>query len=403
MMTEKTDFFMEKEDRFGAHNYHPLPVVLTKGQGAWVWDVEGNKYLDMMSSYSAVSHGHCHPRVMQALIEQAGRLTMCSRAYYNDKLGEFLETLCKLVGMDMALVMNSGAEAVETAIKAVRRWGYQHKKIPDNQAEIIVTSNNFHGRTVGIISCSSDESYRAGFGPFLPGFKIVPFGDAQALADAITPNTCAVITEPIQGEAGIVIPPQGWLKEVKEICQKNNVLLILDEIQSGLGRTGKILACEHEDVKPDAVVLGKALGGGYLPVSALVGRKDLLEVFTPGSHGSTFGGNPLAASVGLMALKVMQDEHLVERSAELGDYFLNALKQISSPLIKDVRGRGLWIGVDIDPNQKSARSICEELMRQGILSKETHETVVRFAPPLVIKREDLDWAIARIRGVMMGV
>ncbi len=401
-MTEKTDFFMEKEDRFGAHNYHPLPVVLTKGQGAWVWDVEGNKYLDMMSAYSAISHGHCHPRILETLVEQAGRLTMCSRAYYNDKLGEFLETLCKLVDMDMALVMNSGAEAVETAIKAVRRWGYQHKKIPDNQAEIIVTSSNFHGRTVGIISFSSDESYRVGFGPFLPGFKIVPFGDAKALADAITPNTCAVITEPIQGEAGIVIPPQGWLKEVKEICQKNNVLLVLDEIQSGLGRTGKILACEHEGVKPDAVVLGKALGGGFLPVSALVGRRDLLEVFTPGSHGSTFGGNPLAASVGLMALKVMQDEQLIERSAEFGTYFLNALKQISSPFIKDVRGRGLWIGVDIDPAQKSARSICEELMRQGILSKETHETVVRFAPPLVIKREDLDWAIEKIRGVLMG-
>ncbi len=395
-------FYMEREKRFGAHNYHPLPVVLTKGQGAWVWDVDGNKYLDMMSAYSAVSHGHCHPRIRQALVEQAERLTICSRAYYNDKLGGFLETLCKLVGMDMALPMNSGAEAVETAIKAVRRWGYQYKKIPDNQAEIIVTSSNFHGRTVGIISFSSDESYRAGYGPFLPGFKIVPFGDAKSLADAITPNTCAVITEPIQGEAGIVIPPQGWLQEIKEICQQNNVLLVLDEIQSGLGRTGKILACEHEGVKPDAVILGKALGGGYIPVSALVGKRELIEVFTPGSHGSTFGGNPLAASVGLTALKVMQDEHLVERSAELGEYFSNSLKKISSPIVKEIRGRGLWIGVDIDPKKKSARSLCEELMHKGILSKETHETVVRFAPPLVIERKDLDWAIERIRSVLTG-
>lgn len=402
-MTEKKEtFFIEKEEHFGAHNYHPLPVVLAKGQGSWVWDINGSKYLDMMSAYSAVSHGHCHPRILQALIEQAGRLTMCSRAYYNDKLGEFLEALCKLVGMDMALLMNSGAEAVETAIKAVRRWGYHHKKIPDNQAEIIVMSNNFHGRTVGIISFSSDDSYKVGFGPFLSGFKIVPFGDAEALEKAITPNTCAVLTEPIQGEAGIVVPPQGWLKKVREICTLNNVLLVLDEIQSGLGRTGKILACEHEQVKPDAVVLGKALGGGYLPISALVGKRELIEVFNPGSHGSTFGGNPLAAAVGLTALKVMQDEHLVERSAELGDYFLDALKKISSPFVREVRGKGLWIGVEIDPQQKSARVLCEELMRQGILSKETHETVIRFAPPLVIEREDLDWAIARIKGVLMG-
>lgn len=391
--------YIEQENKWCAQNYHPLPVVLNKGQGAWLWDVNGNKYLDMMSAYSAVSHGHCHPRILKALIQQAGELTMCSRSYYNDKLGMFLEALCSLVDMEMALPMNSGVEAVETALKAARRWGYQHKKIPDNQSEIIVMHNNFHGRTLGVISFSTDQDYRKGFGPFIPGFKVVPFGDAKALTDAITPNTCAVLTEPIQGEAGIYMPPSGWLKEVEGICKANNVLLLLDEIQSGLGRTGKILACQHENVKPDAVILGKALGGGYLPISAVVGSQELLSVFDYGSHGSTFGGNPLAAVVGLEAIKVLQDEGLSERSAELGDYFLKALKQIKSPFIREVRGRGLWIGVDIDPAKKSARVLCEELMEKGILSKETHETVIRFAPPLVVEKKDLDWAINRIKEV----
>ncbi|MBY0281298.1 MAG: ornithine--oxo-acid transaminase [Alphaproteobacteria bacterium] len=388
--------YIAQENKWCAQNYHPLPVVLSKGEGAWLWDIKGNKYLDMMSAYSAVSHGHCHPRILKALIQQAGQLTMCSRAYYNDKLGEFLEVLCAFVDMEMALPMNSGVEAVETALKAARRWGYKHKKIPDNQAEIIVMRGNFHGRTLGVVSFSTEEDYRSGFGPFLPGFKVVPFGDAKALAGAMTPNTCAVLTEPIQGEAGIYIPPPGWLKEIEGICKSNNVLLLLDEIQSGLGRTGKILACDHENVKPDAVILGKALGGGYLPISAVVGSKELLSVFDYGSHGSTFGGNPLAAVVGLEAIKILQEESLIERSADLGDYFLKALKQIKNPFVKEVRGRGLWIGVDIDPNLKSARVLCEELMKKGILSKETHETVIRFAPPLVISKNALDWAIDRI-------
>jgi ornithine--oxo-acid transaminase len=394
--------YIARENKWCAQNYHPLSVVLTKGEGAWLWDIKGRKYLDMMSAYSAVSHGHCHPRILKVLTQQAGQLTMCSRAYYNDKLGGFLEALCTFVGMEMSLPMNSGVEAVETALKAARRWGYQHKKIPEDQAEIIVTANNFHGRTLGVISFSTEEDYRSGFGPFLPGFKVVPFGDAKALAASITPNTCAVLTEPIQGEAGIMMPPEGWLKEIESICKQNNVLLILDEIQSGLGRTGKVLACHHEDVKPDAVILGKALGGGYLPISAVVGSKELLSVFGYGSHGSTFGGNPLAAVVGLEAIKVLQEEGLIERSAELGDYFLKALKQIQSPFVKEVRGKGLWIGVDIDPCLKSARVLCEELMKKGILSKETHETVIRFAPPLVIEKKDLDWAIERIMEVLEG-
>jgi len=394
--------YIARENKWCAQNYHPLSVVLTKGEGAWLWDIKGGKYLDMMSAYSAVNHGHCHPRILKVLTQQAGQLTMCSRAYYNDKLGGFLEALCTFVGMEMSLPMNSGVEAVETALKASRRWGYQHKKIPENQAEIIVTANNFHGRTLGVISFSTEEDYRSGFGPFLPGFKVVPFGDAKALASSITPNTCAVLTEPIQGEAGIIMPPEGWLKEIEGICKQHNVLLILDEIQSGLGRTGKVLACDHEDVKPDAVVLGKALGGGYLPISAVVGSKELLSVFDYGSHGSTFGGNPLAAVVGLEAIKVLEEEGLIERSAELGDYFLKALRQIKSPFVKEVRGKGLWIGVDIDPRLKSARVLCEELMKKGILSKETHETVIRFAPPLVIEKKDLDWAIERIGEVLEG-
>jgi ornithine--oxo-acid transaminase len=390
---------IELEQRWCAHNYNPIPVVLTRGEGVWLWDVDGKKYLDMMSAYSAVSHGHCHPRLLAALIEQASKLAMCSRAYYTDVLPRFLEKLCKVTNMERALPMNTGAEAVETAIKAVRRWGYIIKKIPENQAEIIVASQNFHGRTIGIISFSSEPSYKKGFGPYLPGFKQVPFGDAKAIEAAITPNTCGVIIEPVQGEAGIIVPPHGWLKQVEQICRNNKVALVVDEVQSGLGRTGKILAIHHENIKPDGVILGKALGGGFLPVSALVGTDELLGVFNPGSHGSTFGGNPLAAAVALKALELLEEEHLAERSAEMGAYLLKQLQQIDSPLIRDIRGIGLWIGVDIDPAKATARKVCEEMMKVGVLSKETHETVVRLAPPLTITREELDWGLQRMRQV----
>lgn len=399
----KPEELIELDHRWGVKNYTPLPVVLARGAGVWVWDVKGKKYLDMMSAYSAVSFGHCHPRILATLVDQASTLSLCSRAYYNNTLPLFLEKLCALTGMEKAIPMNTGAEAVETAIKAARRWGYRVKKIPENQAEIIVCAENFHGRTVGIISFSSPEAYKKDFGPFLPGFKIVPFGDAAALAAAITPNTCAVLTEPIQGEAGIIVPPQGWLKSVEQICQKNNVLLLVDEIQSGLGRTGKILACEHENVKPDGVILGKALGGGYFPLSVLAGSKEMMDVFTPGSHGSTFGGNPLAAAIGLKSLELLEDERLCERSAKLGDYLMRQLQAIENPIIKEIRGAGLWIGMEIQSETITARWICEELAKLGILCKETHETVVRFAPPLIITVEEIDWAIHRIRQVFSAL
>lgn len=394
--------YIDLEAKWGARNYNPIPVVVSRGEGVWLWDVEGKKYLDMMSAYSSVSHGHCNPRLLATLLEQAGKLSMCSRAYYNDTLPRFLEKLCQMTNMERALPMNTGAEAVETAIKAVRRWGYMVKKIPENQAEIIVTSQNFHGRTVSIISFSSEPSYKEGFGPFLPGFKQVPFGDLAALEAAITPNTCAVITEPVQGEAGIIVPHTGWLKGVETICRQNNVALVVDEVQSGLGRTGKFLACEHENVKPDGLILGKALGGGFFPVSALVGTNNLMGVFNPGSHGSTFGGNPLGAAIALKALELMEEEHLSERSAEMGEYLMRQLQQIDSPLIRGIRGIGLWIGVDIDPAKKSARALCEEMAKLGILSKETHETVIRLAPPLIISREEIDWAMHRLRQVLRG-
>jgi ornithine--oxo-acid transaminase len=392
--------FIDLENKWGAHNYHPLPVVLTRGEGVWLWDVEGKKYLDMMSAYSAASHGHCHPKLLAALIEQASRLSMCSRAYYTDVLPRFLEKLCAVTGMDRALPMNTGAEAVETAIKAVRRWGYSVKKIPENKAEIIVASHNFHGRTTGIISFSSDLESRSGFGPYLPGFKTVPFGDAAAIEAAITPYTCAVLTEPIQGEAGIIIPPKGWLNCVSKICKKNNVLLIVDEVQSGLGRTGKLFACHHEDIDPDGMILGKALGGGFFPVSALVGKEHLMDVFTPGSHGSTFGGNPLGSALALRALEILEAERLAERSAELGAYFLAELQAIKSPIIREIRGIGLWIGIEVDSTGITARQICEKLKDRGVLSKETHHTVVRLAPPLVITKEELDWGIEQIKVVL---
>jgi ornithine--oxo-acid transaminase len=394
--------YIDLENEWNAHNYTPLSVVLTRGEGVWLWDVMGKKYLDMMSAYSAVSHGHSNPRILSALFDQANKLSLCSRAYFNDVLPFFLKKLCSVTGMDRALPMNTGAEAVETALKAARRWGYWVKGIPDNKAEIIVTSQNFHGRTIGIISFSTERIYQEGFGPYLPGFVIVPFGDAKALESAITPNTCAVITEPVQGEAGIVVPPKGWLKTVSEACKRHNVLLVLDEVQSGLGRTGRMLACEHENVKPDGVILGKALGGGVFPVSAFVGKQELMNVFTPGSHGSTFGGNPLGSAVGLRSLELIEEDNLCERSAQLGAYLMNQLHLIKSPLIRDIRGLGLWIGIDVNPAIAPARSICKELAKQGILSKETHDTIVRIAPPLVITKEEIDWGLLRIREVFEG-
>ncbi len=384
---------IELENKFSAHNYAPLPVVLARGEGSYLWDVEGRRYIDMMSAYSAASHGHGHPRILAALSTQALRLAVPSRAYYNDRLGPFLKEICRVTELDAALPMNTGAEAVETAIKAARRWGYRVKGIPKDRAEIIVANGNFHGRTTTIIGFSSEPEYRDGFGPFAPGFPSVPFGDLGAVERAITPNTAAVMVEPIQGEAGIIVPPAGYLIGLRRICDGNHVLLILDEVQSGLGRTGAWFAFQHEKIKPDGVILGKALGGGVLPVSAFVGRQEVMDVFTPGSHGSTFGGNPLAATVGLEALHIIRDEGLIERSRELGAHMLGRLRSIQSPAVKEIRGRGLWVGAEIDPNFASARLVCERLLAKGVLSKETHHTVVRMAPPLIIGRDDLDLAL----------
>jgi ornithine--oxo-acid transaminase len=391
---------IELENRYSAHNYAPLPVVLARGQGAHLWDVAGRRYVDMMSAYSAASHGHGHPRILAALEAQAKRLAVPSRAYYNDRLGPFLEEICRLTGLDAALPMNTGAEAVETAIKAARRWGYRVKGVARDRAEIIVANGNFHGRTTTVISFSTEPDYREGFGPFTPGFRPVPFGDLAAVERAITPDTVAVLVEPIQGEAGIIVPPAGFLSGLRRICDAHNVLLILDEVQSGLGRTGAWFAFQHERIRPDGLVLGKALGGGVLPVSAFVARRELMDVFTPGSHGSTFGGNPLAAAVGLEALHVIRDEGLVEKSRVLGARMLERLRAIKGPALKDVRGRGLWVGAEIDPDVASARAACERLLDKGVLSKETHRTVVRLAPPLVITRDDLDWALDRFEEVV---
>ena len=387
---------IELENRYAAHNYHPLPVVLTRGEGVYVWDEAGNKYLDMMSAYSAVSHGHSHPRLVKVLQQQAAQLAICSRAFYTDKLGPFLKRACELTGMDMALPMNTGAEGVETALKAARKWGYKVKSIPTGKAEIVACEGNFHGRTIAIVGMSSEAQYQDGFGPFPAGFKVIPYGDAAALEKAITPNTAAFLVEPIQGEAGIRVPPTGYLAKCAELCRRHNVLLICDEIQTGLGRTGKLLACQHENLTPDGLILGKALGGGLLPVSMFLARREVMAVFTPGDHGSTFGGNPLAAAVGLEALNVLMEEKLSERSAEMGAYLLEKLRALKSPLIKDLRGKGLFIGIEFDPHKASARAVCEHLMAHGILSKETHETVVRLAPPLVITHEQIDWAMERI-------
>ena len=390
----RTDNYIELEELYGAHNYHPLDVVIERAEGVWVFDVEGNRYLDCLASYSAVNQGHCHPKILATLIDQASKVTLTSRAFRNDQLPLLYKELHDLTGYDMTLPMNSGAEAVETAIKAARKWGYKFKGIPDGKAEIMVCANNFHGRTTTVISFSSDEQYRDGFGPFTPGFRIIPFGDAQALRDAITPNTCAFLVEPIQGEAGIVIPPEGYLRDVASLCRAHSVLLIADEIQAGLGRTGRLFAFQHEGIRPDLVIIGKALSGGFYPVSAVLGSQEVLGVFHPGDHGSTFGGNPLGCAVARTALRVLTEERLIERSAELGSYFLEKLRAIRSPHVREVRGKGLWIGIELN---QPARPFCERLKEQGVLCKETHELVIRFAPPLVITREEIDWALPIIR------
>src|SRR5215471_8241839 len=390
---------IETERIYGANNYEPLPVVMAHGDGVWLWDENGHRYLDMLSAYSAVSHGHSHPRIVRALIAQAQRLAMTSRACHNDQLPLLVKRLAELCGLDRVLPVNTGLEAVETGLKAARKWGYRVKGIPEGKAEIIACENNFHGRSITIVGFSSDPQYGDGFGPFAPGFSLIPFGDARALEAAITPNTAAFLVEPIQGEGGIVLPPTGYLAECARICRKHRVLLLVDEIQTGLGRTGKFLACEHENVKPDGLMLGKGLGGGLLPVSAFVATNEVMQVFRPGDHGSTFGGNPLAAAVALEALAVLFDEKLIERSHGLGDHLLTELKEIKSPLIREVRGKGLFVGIEIDPRRTSARAVVERLLARGLLSKDTHGTVVRFAPPLVITQEEIDWAIEQVRAV----
>ncbi|MDR7075127.1 ornithine--oxo-acid transaminase [Neobacillus niacini] len=394
----KTQSLIDQSEKFGAHNYNPLPIVISKAEGVWVEDPEGNKYMDMLSAYSAVNQGHRHPKIIQALKDQADRVTLTSRAFHNDQLGPWYEMICKLTNKEMALPMNTGAEAVETAIKAARRWAYDVKGVAENQAEIVACVGNFHGRTMTAVSLSSEAEYQRGFGPMLPGIKLIPYGDLEALKNAITENTAAFLIEPIQGEAGIVIPPEGFLKNASELCKENNVLFVADEIQAGLARTGKMFACEWEDVDPDMFILGKALGGGVFPISCVVASKDILGVFNPGSHGSTFGGNPMACAVSVASMNVLVEEKLADRSLELGEYFVGKLKEIKNPIIKEVRGRGLFIGVELT---EPARKYCEALKEEGLLCKETHDTVIRFAPPLVISKKELDWAIERI-SIILG-
>ena len=394
--TTATDELIAREDAWGAHNYHPLDLVIDHAEGAWVTDVEGKRYLDCLSAYSAVNQGHCHPRILATLVQQASRVTLTSRAFRNDQLGPFCEELATLCGMEMVLPMNTGAEAVETAIKAARRWGYRTKGIPDGQATIIAFENNFHGRTTTIVGFSSEPAYKADFGPFAPGFVLVPFGDIEAVRAAMTAHTCAVLIEPIQCEAGVLMPPDGFLAELSALCTANRVLLIADEIQTALGRTGTMFACDHDGVTPDMYVLGKALSGGFYPVSAVVSRREVLGVFGPGSHGSTFGGNPLGCAVARTALRVLQDEHLVERSAEHGAWFLEQVRTLRHPAIKAVRGRGLMIAIEL---HEKARPYCEALKAHGMLCKETHDTVIRLSPPLVVSREELAWAVERLRAV----
>jgi len=395
-----TQDFIAIEEKYGAHNYKPLDVVLTDGKGAWVTDVDGKRYLDCLSAYSAVNQGHCHPKIVQASIEQAQKIGLTSRAFRNDKLGLFYKKLSELTGYEMVLPMNSGAEAVESAIKLARKWAYVKKGLPKYEAEIIVAEGNFHGRTTTIVSFSTENFYREMFGPFTPGFKIVPYGDLEALKAAITPNTAAVMLEPIQGENGVIVPPDGYLKGVSEACKENNVLFIADEIQTGLCRTGKWFACDYEDVKPDMITIGKALSGGMYPISAVLASADLLGLFEPGEHGSTFGGSPMAAAIGLAALEVLEEEKLDQRATELGEYFMAELRKIETPIVKEVRGRGLLIGVELFPEAGGARRYCEMLREKGLLAKETHDHVVRFAPPLVIEKADLDWALGVIAEVL---
>ena len=395
-----TQNFIEIEEQYGAHNYHPLDVVIEKAEGVWVYDVDGKKYLDCLSAYSAVNQGHVHPMILEAMLDQAKRVTLTSRAFRNDQLPLLYKELSEMTGYEMSLPMNSGAEAVETAVKLARKWAYRVKKVPRHQAEIIVAGNNFHGRTVTIVSFSTEPLYRDDFGPFTPGFVVVEYGNADAVEKAITPNTAAVMLEPIQGEAGVIIPPAGYLKKVAEICKKNNVLLIADEIQTGLGRTGKLFASQHEGVRPDVTIVGKALSGGFYPVSAVLADASILGLFTPGEHGSTFGGNPLAAAVARASLRVIREEKLSERAAQLGEYFLEQLSEIPSPHVKETRGKGLLLGVELNPEAQGARRFCEALKKKGILAKETHDNVIRFAPPLVIDKETINWALPSIREVL---
>ncbi len=396
----KTRDFIALEEQYGARNYHPLDVVIEKAEGVWVYDVDGKRYLDCLSAYSAVNQGHVHPKILEALIEQARKVTLTSRAFRNDQLPLLYKELSEMTGYEMSLPMNSGAEAVETALKLARKWAYRVKGVPRYQAEIIVAEGNFHGRTISIVTFSSAPSYRDDFGPFTPGFVTVPYGDADAIANAITPNTAAVLLEPIQGEGGVILPPVGYLKKTAEICRKNNVLFMADEIQTGLARTGKLFACQHEDVRPDVTIVGKALSGGFYPVSAVLADKALLGLFTPGEHGSTFGGNPLGAAVARAALRVIREENLAERARALGEYFIEKLSEIPSPHVKEVRGKGLLIGIELKPEAGGARRFCEAMQAKGILAKETHDHVIRFAPPLVIDRETIDWALPSIRDVL---
>jgi ornithine--oxo-acid transaminase len=392
--------YIALEDRYGAHNYHPLNVVVTRAEGVWVWDVEGNKYLDFLAAYSAVNQGHCHPEILKAFVEQAQRVTLSSRAFRNDQLGPFYQQICELSGFDKFLPMNTGAEGVETAVKTARKWAYTVKGVPADKAEILVFENNFHGRTTTIVGFSSDEQYRSGFGPFTPGFRILPYGDADAVEKAMHENVAAVLVEPIQGEAGIIIPPDGYLKRLREITERYNALLICDEIQSGLGRTGTLFCYEHEGVRPDMVIVGKALSGGFYPVSGILADDRVLGVFKPGDHGSTYGGNSMAAAVGRAALRVLVEEKMVENSAKLGPYFLDRLRGIDSPHVKEVRGKGLWIGIELHREAGGARRFCEALQKQGLLCKETHDNVIRIAPPLTITQEEIDWALERIEQVL---
>ncbi|MDX9849082.1 MAG: ornithine--oxo-acid transaminase [Anaerolineaceae bacterium] len=393
--------YIEMEEHYGAHNYHPLDVVIERGEGVWVYDVEGNKYLDCLSAYSALNQGHVHPKILEAMVEQAQKVTLTSRAFRNQQLPMFYKELSDMTGYEMSLPMNSGAEAVETAIKLARKWAYKIKGIPYYESEIIVADGNFHGRTITIISFSSEEFYKKEFGPFTPGFKTVIYGDLKSLENAITPNTAAIMLEPIQGEGGVIIPPKGYLKSVQDICQQNNILFITDEIQTGLGRTGKLFASQHEDVRPDMVIIGKALSGGFYPVSAVLADREIMGLFQPGEHGSTFGGNPLGAAVARAALRVIQDEKLIEQAENLGNYFIGELRKIPSSHIKEIRGKGLLIGVELKPEAGGARRFCEILKEKGILAKETHDNVIRFAPPLIISKETIDWALPIIRETLL--